>query len=152
MLHLGLEEFHQPTEELDLKTQLVVGGKKHNVRVVIYLNGEYESASLGIIVKECIINLNKNYNSIISMSDAWMKQWEKKYPGSMENPNPIDSTKDFSINRIFISAKPWSNVHCITNKKYIYDTCVWFTCWNESGRGMDAYFYKGKLVAVEMTP
>ena len=89
-------------------------------------------------------------------NESSFKEYVEKEGGPeeapLDNTTPIDSTKEFHITHIYIYPKLFTNYHYFTNKKYSYDTIVWFHNWNENGRGMDAYFLKGKLIAVEMTP
>ena len=152
----SLETLLGKEPEMNFTVSMSIANQTQKVPVTIDFNGAYDPASLGSAIINCIANLDKSYQDIIRMSDAWLKEYVEKEGGPeeapLDNTTPIDSTKEFNITHIYIYPKQFTNSHYFTNKKYSYDTIIWFHNWNENGRGMDAYFLKGKLIAVEMTP
>ena len=142
--------------ELEFTVGMHVGNGDHKVRVTVKQDKKLDATRLGKDIIEYVFELGDLYGEMIRMCNAWCKEFVAKEggPGNspLDNDSQIDATKEFSLRQIYITQEESNGFTYFGNNKYKYDTVIWFTNWNDSGRGFEARFYKGKLVNVEMAP
>ena len=154
----SLVNTHSGATELKFHVAMMIDNKQYNPLVSIYTSKKkkLDPARLGTDVINFVFELDKYYNDIIRMCNEWCQKFVEMEGGPkyapLDHTDPIDATKDFELKQIWISQDETQAVATYLNdgKKYTYDTVIWFKNYNDSGRGFDARFYKGKLVNVEM--
>ena len=148
-MNLGLEFLSPKQKEIKLSGNLFCGGTVHDVKIVISEPDKLNMASFA----SAVLNLDQQYKAIIDMANTWFNEYVK-WSGDPEeaplsDPHSINASKGFRIKQIdFIP--PWKKISFPGDKPFVCDAIVFFLCDNECDRGMEAMFFNGKLVAVEM--
>lgn len=156
----SLVDTDSKSTELRFRVAMMINNRRYNPMVSIYVSKKkkLDPTRLGADIINFVFELDKYYNDIIRMCNEWCQKFVEMEGGPKNAPldhtDPIDATKDFDLRQIWISQDETLARATYNNegKLYTYDTVVWFMNYNDSGRGFDARFYKGKLVNVEMAP